>query len=81
MDEWPRVINFFSVPLLCDEEFDGDWDGDNELSCLSFFDLTFLIFFNSLLEKFFLPLTMDILSAAGLLHGNGSSEIHNHNII
>lgn len=73
MDEWPKVINFFRVPLLC-EEFDGDCDGDcdgDESFDLSFFDFTFLIFFNSLLEKFFLVSITD--GSTGLIHGNVSS--------
>jgi len=77
LDEWPSVINFFRVPLLC-EEFDGDRDGDDS-SGFSFLDFTFLIFFNSLLEKFFLPSTT--VTSTGLTHGNISSTKVKNNII
>lgn len=63
------------MPLLC-EEFDGDCDGDDSFD-LSFFDFTFLIFFNSLLEKFFLVPITD--TSTGLIHGNVSSTTNKTN--
>lgn len=65
-------MNFFRVALACDE-FDGDRDGDDDSSGFSFFDFTFLIFFNSLLEKFFLLPATD--TSIDLTHGDGSSTM------